>query len=439
MEYLRNHVPTVESLTAVRKRIASCICLTASMFNHSCNPNSSWEFTETGIIIKTLRSIKNGEPLTLSYGPNSAIDFDQRQTRLKEDYCFFCQCDLCTNDASKLNNTMKCKTSINCPGPLVLNKYETCIGCGKKPFDIIQIYQQFKSMQCAEQKFEQIFSSLVKDLEIFVTVSSFKKVWKKVYRLFGIDLMSKKYSDLEFSTNYLTNNKYNEKTFHTEISISIDPKKVYSLEKQFNIYQSMVYSGSYNLFGKITKLIYIYSMIGQQVKIFDLIDILSQCLDNINPKYLDFNVNIFVNILEYLCELFEMFLKEFNHNVEYFFDKNNCKNVNPILLNAKILNMVQKLNQVLLKILCFDMNQKGLLFPKLFQNLCNHKKTEQSISTINNEILMTPFDSHLLPAETESFSAILLDEKELYYKNLYEKCQRILTLLNTQLVEYSEC
>lgn len=438
MKYFRNHVTTVETLTSVRKRIASCICLTASMFNHSCNPNSSWEFTENGIIIKTLRSIKNGEPLTLSYGPNSAINFDQRQTRLKEDYCFFCQCDLCKNDASKLTNTMKCTASINCPGPLVLNKYETCIGCGKKPFDLIQIHRQFKSMQLAEKKFEQIFSSMVKDLEIFTTVSSFKKVWKKAYRLFGVDSMSRKYSDLQFSKNYLKyNTNNNENAFYTQISCPIDPKKIYSLEKHFNIYQSMVYGGSYNLFGKITKLIYVYSTIGQQIKILDLIDILNDCLDNINPKYLDFNVNIFVDILVYLCKLFEMFLKEFhNNNFEYFFDKNNRDDINTILLNTKLLNIVQKLNQFLLEILRFDMNEKGLLFPKLYKNICNHqKRTEQSMSSITNEVLMVP---QILSTERDSFAFSKLDEKEWYYKSLYEKCQRLLTVLNAQLVEYSE-
>ncbi|KPM06712.1 SET and MYND domain-containing protein 4-like protein [Sarcoptes scabiei] len=113
-------------------RVASCICLVSSFFNHSCNPNVAWSVDENGITLRALRSIRPGEQLTISYGPKRSNDFDQRQSRLKEDYCFFCQCVACRIDAAIKRFALKCSATENCPGPLLANRYESCLSCGKK-------------------------------------------------------------------------------------------------------------------------------------------------------------------------------------------------------------------------------------------------------------------------------------------------------------------
>jgi hypothetical protein len=67
-----------------------------SYFNHSCYPNVC--FTYNDAIQKetfhTLRDIKQGEELTISYIPIAKLDLTRRQFQLKE-WGFDCQCISC--------------------------------------------------------------------------------------------------------------------------------------------------------------------------------------------------------------------------------------------------------------------------------------------------------------------------------------------------------
>ncbi|KAI2797476.1 hypothetical protein BLOT_013033 [Blomia tropicalis] len=98
--------------------VASAYTLIASMFNHSCDPNSEWFIRNGSIYISTKKQVSEGEELTLSYGPNNKCSIKERQTHLLKNYYFLCNCSKCIND-SKSVLALQCE---NCSGPVLIYK-----------------------------------------------------------------------------------------------------------------------------------------------------------------------------------------------------------------------------------------------------------------------------------------------------------------------------
>ncbi|CAG0898113.1 unnamed protein product [Cyprideis torosa] len=71
-----------------------------SLINHSCFPNASWVFNGNVNIVRTLRSVKVGEDLRISYDSSyTYVDTPtkQRRERFQRHYFFECDCPACTN------------------------------------------------------------------------------------------------------------------------------------------------------------------------------------------------------------------------------------------------------------------------------------------------------------------------------------------------------
>ncbi|KPM06989.1 SET domain-containing protein [Sarcoptes scabiei] len=98
---------------SLRGHVANCQCLVGSLINHSCVPNTNWEFQDGWIRFITNRTITKGEEITITYGPNKEIAYDRRQERLNH-YFFACHCAICLQDA-KRNKSLKC---LSCQGPV---------------------------------------------------------------------------------------------------------------------------------------------------------------------------------------------------------------------------------------------------------------------------------------------------------------------------------
>lgn len=74
---------------------------TASLINHSCDPNCIALFDGTDICIRSIKDIKPGEELLLTY-VSLISPLEIRQADLKEGYMFECKCHVCT--AQKYND-----------------------------------------------------------------------------------------------------------------------------------------------------------------------------------------------------------------------------------------------------------------------------------------------------------------------------------------------
>merc|ERR1711971_533323 len=72
------------------------VCIKMSRFNHSCRPNATyfWNTDTNTRDLRTLRKIKEGEEITVSY-INTTESREERQSLLKDRYNFDCNCEGC--------------------------------------------------------------------------------------------------------------------------------------------------------------------------------------------------------------------------------------------------------------------------------------------------------------------------------------------------------
>ncbi|KAI9346832.1 hypothetical protein DFJ73DRAFT_837691 [Zopfochytrium polystomum] len=69
----------------------------ASYFNHSCEPTCECFQQGTTMTIKTIRSVKEGEELTISY-MDTNLPVQARRSQLSQDYYFLCRCVRCERE-----------------------------------------------------------------------------------------------------------------------------------------------------------------------------------------------------------------------------------------------------------------------------------------------------------------------------------------------------
>jgi tetratricopeptide (TPR) repeat protein len=71
----------------------------ASRFNHSCSPNAALDVEAR--LIRTIRPIRRGEEITISYTPQLYLPRELRRSVLSERYYFYCRCASCEGASQK--------------------------------------------------------------------------------------------------------------------------------------------------------------------------------------------------------------------------------------------------------------------------------------------------------------------------------------------------
>merc|ERR550517_220448 len=84
------------------------VCIKMSRFNHSCRPNATyfWNVDTNTRDLRTLRNVKEGEEMTVSY-INTTETRDGRQSLLKDRYNFDCNCEGCDLNKEEIQQEMK--------------------------------------------------------------------------------------------------------------------------------------------------------------------------------------------------------------------------------------------------------------------------------------------------------------------------------------------
>src|SRR5579871_4331706 len=67
---------------------------TLALLNHSCNPNAAIVFDRNIACLRSIRDIKSGEQITISYIDNTYKRATRRR-QLREQYFFECHCEGC--------------------------------------------------------------------------------------------------------------------------------------------------------------------------------------------------------------------------------------------------------------------------------------------------------------------------------------------------------
>ncbi|KAL5720719.1 hypothetical protein ACHQM5_013360 [Ranunculus cassubicifolius] len=95
-------------------KVGQAIYLTASLFNHSCQPNIHAYFLSRTLYIQSTENIIAGFPLELSYGPQvGQWGLLERQQMLDDRYAFKCQCTGC----SEINFSDLVVNAFSCSNP----------------------------------------------------------------------------------------------------------------------------------------------------------------------------------------------------------------------------------------------------------------------------------------------------------------------------------
>nr|CAD7411047.1 unnamed protein product [Timema poppensis] len=108
-------------VTECQVRVATAIYPSASMMNHSCDPNIINSFHNQYLIVRACKDIPKGHEVYNCYGPHfRRMALQERQDILREQYFFVCQCEPCSKpsqfDFLKRFEGLLCPT---CDGPLV--------------------------------------------------------------------------------------------------------------------------------------------------------------------------------------------------------------------------------------------------------------------------------------------------------------------------------
>ncbi|GAB1600500.1 SET and MYND domain-containing protein 4-like [Argonauta hians] len=83
-------------------RLATAICPTVSLLNHSCLPSISLSFQGNTLVVRAVKDISKGKEVFSCYGPHSfSMEFPERFHTLKNQYFFTCLCEGCFLESSK--------------------------------------------------------------------------------------------------------------------------------------------------------------------------------------------------------------------------------------------------------------------------------------------------------------------------------------------------
>eukprot|EP00971_Amphidinium_carterae_P291932 5794867-Amphidinium_carterae.1 len=90
-------VPAPDEGVELDAAVGLALHMVVSAINHDCAPNCalqtgfSWPELRGWAVVQTLRSVSDGEELTIAYVP----EVPERRELLHEQWCFRCECDLC--------------------------------------------------------------------------------------------------------------------------------------------------------------------------------------------------------------------------------------------------------------------------------------------------------------------------------------------------------
>lgn len=391
-------------------KVASCICFVSSFFNHSCEPNVQWAITESGISLQSLRNIEPGELLSICYGPKRWNEFAQRQSRLRDDYCFYCRCMVCLRDSARINTALHCFADPNCPGPVLLNKYEACLTCEYSEVKLNTAWCMVSKLERTSNKFMNTIKTMIEP-----------RITTKDILLSCVGLKRK--------PRTMNNVHKDSKNLALQYpSLNVKMKKLEKLEKYFKTYVNCVYRSSYHLFDKCALMLYAYNQFGLDERGIRLVDPITHCLDVIFPELTDAELISLIYKLDFICKFFDnlcRFQMSRQKICMNMLDEGETfdETTDSLIPFVKFWSLQQKLNSKLFEILRYDMHTRGTFFPKLHQHLTSNIDNG-GIPMLDQMFNEDPLVVVSTTKTINSVTSLKLDADEKYFKKIYEDCQR---------------
>ncbi|VDN96059.1 unnamed protein product [Rodentolepis nana] len=123
-----------KELNANSNKIGCCVYPIISLLSHDCNPNACIVNTANGCaFVYALRTIKEGEKISITYGPSyfSTTSANLRRFYLREIFAVNCSCEACRTDWSLKKRDFEILKCPLCESSFRSNN-EKCLSC-KKP------------------------------------------------------------------------------------------------------------------------------------------------------------------------------------------------------------------------------------------------------------------------------------------------------------------
>ncbi|KAJ8738029.1 hypothetical protein PYW08_000624 [Mythimna loreyi] len=116
----KREIPINPCTTSPWRRIGTGVYPTASMMNHSCEPNITNVFYKNYLFVKVIRELPKGGEILNCYGPHYARQStEDRREALRTQYGFNCKCPACLDETRKdfvsLFSAYACSS---CKGPV---------------------------------------------------------------------------------------------------------------------------------------------------------------------------------------------------------------------------------------------------------------------------------------------------------------------------------
>ncbi|XP_021932938.1 SET and MYND domain-containing protein 4-like isoform X1 [Zootermopsis nevadensis] len=167
-----------EVLMERQVRIATAIYPSASMMNHSCDPNIINSFYNQYLIVRACKDIHEGEEVFNCYGPHFRhMSSPERKDILRSQYFFYCNCRPCSLSGQEdFHERFSALLCLECSGPLLQSSdsahHMTCSDCGHR--------QSFSSLAGATFKAHALFNegSMALDMgDMKEAVKKFEACW----------------------------------------------------------------------------------------------------------------------------------------------------------------------------------------------------------------------------------------------------------------------
>lgn len=120
------------------------VYLEASLFSHSCVPNTARAFRNKKLYIIASENIEPGEEITITYSNNLIADLDERRSELYESYGFNCACPRCLGEASKSLDSVYYRRAIGADIPKAAPVSAGKIIRSKKPLTKLESSKKFE-------------------------------------------------------------------------------------------------------------------------------------------------------------------------------------------------------------------------------------------------------------------------------------------------------
>lgn len=126
-------------------RVGTAIYPSASMMNHSCEPNIINSFFNSLLIVRSTKDLQEGDEIYNCYGPMVYnTDYNKRQELLLSQYFFVCDCNSCKNKDGPVTDTLVCK---HCSSKLKIES-SSCYNCSKT-IDMQSLIKELNDSDCA--------------------------------------------------------------------------------------------------------------------------------------------------------------------------------------------------------------------------------------------------------------------------------------------------